>query len=265
MNQHSRGIIVAGNWKMNQTNADTSSFLRTVNEHPLIPTLQSSPVTSLIFPSFLSLMTAQNEKGSSLEIGSQNTHWEDHGAFTGEVSTTALKEIGIHWSLTGHSERRQYFGETNQSVQNRTLHLLKNGFRVILCVGETQKERESGQTKTVLENQMNECISESMIPYLNGTLVIAYEPVWAIGTGLTASPRQAEEAHQLLRKNLWDRFGIEASGRTSILYGGSVKPENFEELLECPNIDGGLVGGASLSAHSFLSLLETAARVAEKD
>jgi triosephosphate isomerase len=172
-----------------------------------------------------------------------------------------LQEIGVTSVLVGHSERRQYFGETDEGVRKRAEGLLAQGLRVVLCIGETRAEREAGKTHEVLERQLAGGLpgaKQGSSPYLDGRLVLAYEPVWAIGTGLTASPEQAEEAHQMIRKFLWDRLGMEPSGRTPVLYGGSVTPDNIRALLSCPNIDGGLIGGASLKPDSYLAMLEIA-------
>lgn len=218
---------------------------------------------ALLFPSFISLESAQREsKGISIQIGAQNAHFEKSGAFTGEVSAPMLQELGIKWALVGHSERRQFFGETSESAGKRCLGLLTQNMKVMLCVGELKSERESGQTKKVLEAQLSHGLPQGIEPYLDGRLVLAYEPVWAIGTGLTASPEQAEEAHQIIRRWLWDRYGMESSGRTRILYGGSVTPENCDSLLKCPNVDGALVGGASLKHESFLTLIESGGKSA---
>ena len=199
-------------------------------------------------------------------IGAQNVHWEKSGAFTGEVSGAMITELGIGRALTGHSERRQYFGETNETVRKRTESLLKQDFQVILCVGETRAEREAGQTFAVVEEQLRVAlgiVETSVSPiaeYLDGRLIIAYEPVWAIGTGLTATPVQAEEAHAMIRDFLNKRLDASVVTKTPILYGGSVTPENADALLACPNIDGALVGGASLKAKGFIQLLEAGAR-----
>lgn len=182
----------------------------------------------------------------------------EKGAFTGEVSGPMLQEIGISTVLVGHSERRQYFGETDESVRKRSESLLAQGFKVILCIGETRTEREQNQTQEILKRQLQGALPEAgkgAASYLNGQLVLAYEPVWAIGTGLTATPAQAEEAHQFIRELMIQRFGAEAAQKTPILYGGSVTPENVDSLLACPNVDGALVGGASLKPDGFLRLL----------
>ena len=257
-----RPLIVAGNWKMNLTVSETREYFGKLQE--LFRKDGPTHVRAQLYVPYLNLVPAlECSAGMQLAIGSQNAHWESQGAFTGEISGPMLKEAGIHWVLVGHSERRLYFGETDQTVCKRALHLLKLGMSVIFCLGETRAEREFQQTEAVLKRQLEiglatDAGADSFAPYLNGRLVFAYEPVWAIGTGLTASPGQAEVAHRWIRKWLWDRFGREATSQTSLLYGGSVTPENFKSLLECPNVDGGLVGGASLKPESFSALLKIA-------
>lgn len=193
-----------------------------------------------------------------IEVAAQNAHWEKSGAYTGELSGPLLQEIGIQRVLIGHSERRQYFGETDETVRKRTESLLQQGFQVILCAGETRAEREAGKTEEVLKTQLSAVFKDpgkGASTFLDGRLVIAYEPVWAIGTGLTATPEQAEEAHQFIRKFLETQVSGAASERTKILYGGSVTPENVNTLLSCANVDGALVGGASLKPESFFVLV----------
>jgi triosephosphate isomerase len=269
----SRGILIAGNWKMNYSVAETEGFFSALGAQtekalagPALAALKAGRLESVIIPPMLSLVKAK-ELAAKLpfktEIAAQNVHWENKGAFTGEISGPMVAELGLKWVLVGHSERRQYFGETDETVRKRSESLLAQGFRVILCVGETRAEREAGQTNTVLTKQMTGALPESgkgAAAYLDGRLVLAYEPVWAIGTGLTATPAQAEEAHAVLRKHLSDRFGAEASARTQILYGGSVTPENVDSLLACGNVDGALVGGASLKPEGFLALLAAGGR-----
>ena len=211
-----------------------------------------------------------------LQVGAQNAHFEASGAFTGELSAPLLKEIGVDLALVGHSERRQYFGETDESAGKRTASLLNQGFEVILCVGENRSERKTGRTKAVLSKQMTEAfhsahawMTERGLEFTSthwARLAIAYEPVWAIGTGLTATPEQAQSAHQFIRSWLEKSaktvgFPLPPAQTTLILYGGSVTPENFPGLLACPDVDGGLVGGASLKPESFLKLIEAAAQV----
>ena len=198
-------------------------------------------VEAVISPPFVSLAAAVD---AGLTVFAQNVHWEDEGAFTGEVSAPMLQEVGVVGAIVGHSERRQYFGETDETVARRAAHALEAGLRVIACVGELEEERDRGETEDVLRRQV-----AVLEPHPD--LVIAYEPVWAIGTGKTATPEQAEEAHAFV-KSLLD---------APVLYGGSVKPENAEELFSRPGVDGALVGGASLDPDSFASICATAARI----
>lgn len=177
------------------------------------------------------------------------------GPSTGELSGPMLEEMRIRGALVGHSERRQHFGETDETARKRLESLLEQGFDVILCVGETRAERESGQTEKVLERQLAAALSPPVIKYCNGRLTVAYEPVWAIGTGLNATPEQAEQAQKFIRDFLKKRAGEEAANCTPILYGGSVTPENVGGILACPNVDGCLVGGSSLKPEAFLKLL----------
>jgi triosephosphate isomerase len=267
-----RGTLIAGNWKMNHGPADTEKFFSALKaswEKMLSPStraaIQSKQVRCVAIPPMLSIQAAlRAASGQPVKIAVQNVHWEQKGAFTGEVSGPMVKELGIDTVLVGHSERRQYFGETDETVRKRTESLLEQGLDVIMCIGETRSEREAGKTEAVLLKQLGAVFQEpgkGAAKFLNGKLIIAYEPVWAIGTGLTATPQQAEEAHQIIRKFLFDRFGMEAAGKTSILYGGSVTPENAVTLMSCANIDGCLVGGASIKPESYLALVEAGGKV----
>lgn len=228
--------------------------------------LKSGKLRACLIPPHLSLVTAKSgsaQVGFPLEIAAQNAHWEKKGAFTGETSGLMLKEIGVSWVLVGHSERRQFFGETDETARKRAESLLEQGFTVIFCIGEHRAEREAGKTNEVLAYQLKSLISGSgseIAGYLKGQLILAYEPVWAIGTGLSASPQQVQETHQAIRKFLELNVGKSVSESTSILYGGSVTPENAKAIFACPDVDGVLVGGASLKPESFLSLLRDAAR-----
>lgn len=266
-----RGVFISGNWKMYNGQSETAGFFKELrakwNESlskPTLDAIKAKNIRAMVIPPNISLEKAlESARGLPVEVGAQNVHWEKNGAFTGEISGPMLKEIGINTALVAHSERRQYFGETDETANKRLESLLKQGIQVIFCLGETKTEREAGQTEKVLLKQLDSGLPKpgsEGANFLDGRLVIAYEPVWAIGTGLTATPQQAEEAHQFIRKYLWDRFGMAASAKTQILYGGSVKPDNILALLECPNIDGGLVGGASLKPESFLALLEGAGK-----
>jgi triosephosphate isomerase (TIM) len=256
---------------MNHGLQATREFFSTFTPQPpsamALVSLRDGALRAWAFPPMTSLQTAVAETrhlSFQLKIGAQNVHWEKSGAFTGEVSGPMLAELGISRALTGHSERRQYFGETNETVHKRTLSLLKQDFQVVMCVGETRGEREAGKTFQVLTEQLTVGIGPENSPiteYMDGRLTIAYEPVWAIGTGLTATPEQAEEAHHVIREFLKEKHGTVVADRTAILYGGSVTPDNVDSLLGCPNVDGALVGGASLKPAGFLSLLEAGAKL----
>jgi triosephosphate isomerase (TIM) len=226
-------MLIAGNWKLYKGPAATREFCAAFKS--------PQGVEAVICPPFGSLEAGV---ASGHTIFAQNVHWADEGAFTGEVSAPILLELGVRGAIVGHSERRQYFGETDETVSLRTNHALESGLRVIACVGELEEERERGETDQVLRRQV-----AALAPHPN--LVVAYEPVWAIGTGKTATPEIAQEAHALI-KSLLD---------APVLYGGSVKPENAAELLSQPAVDGALVGGASLEVESFTAICETAARV----
>jgi triosephosphate isomerase len=225
-------VLIAGNWKMYKGPAETREFCATF--------APPAGVDAVLCPPFGSLGAGV---ASGHTIFAQNVHWADEGAFTGEVSTKILLELSVQGAIVGHSERRQYFGETDETVGMRTEHALEAGLRVIACVGESEQERERGETQDVLRRQVG-------VLNAHENLVVAYEPVWAIGTGKTATPEIAQEAHAFI-KSLLD---------VPVLYGGSVKPENAEPLLAQGHVDGALVGGASLEVESFTAICETAAR-----
>jgi len=270
----SRPSIVAGNWKMNRDARGTADFFADFfGQGSADPVLESAREYALkgdlgvyLFPPLLSLLSAleATEKQRWLRVGTQNFHWKEAGAFTGEVSLSMFHEIGIRSGLVGHSERRQFFGETDSSVALKTEAALEAGVQPMVCLGETLAQREAGQTAEVLCEQIRlglpqtPALRQSLETPGDGGLLLAYEPVWAIGTGQTATPQQAQEAHELIRLELRERFGEKAAQNTPILYGGSVKPQNFGEILEGPDVDGALVGGASLDPESFKSLLEVA-------
>lgn len=252
----SRKKILAGNWKMNHGPKETQTFFEAIAQ---APKAKAGTEFQLYVPAVS--FSAALERASKLDVkvGAQNAHWEMKGAFTGELSGPLLKEVGIQHVLTGHSERRQYFGETDETAAKRTYSLLNQGFQVLACVGETRAEREAGQTINVLRRQVMALFQNGQQDcsiFLDGRLSLAYEPVWAIGTGLTATPEQAQDAHEYIRELLMKDIGADASQKTSILYGGSVTPVNFESLLNCVDIDGGLVGGASLKPQDWLKLAE---------
>lgn len=268
-----RGLFVSGNWKMNNGPQKTEEFFGQLKSkwHDIQPNVkaavQGGNLRICIFPPAVSLSGALHAaQGLPVEIGAQNAHWEKSGAFTGELSSPILKEIGINTVLVGHSERRQYFGETDETVRKRTESLLEQGMKVIMCIGESRAEREQNQTAAVLTRQLGAVFQDvnkgaSRFTSNNNQLVIAYEPVWAIGTGLTATPQQAEETHQIIRKFLSERLGAEAANNMQVLYGGSVNADNAQALMSCPNIDGVLVGGASLKPDGFLGIIQAAGKV----
>lgn len=195
-------------------------------------------------------------EGTPLSLGGQNCHWDENGAFTGEISPQMLKDVGCEWVILGHSERRRIFGEDNQEISKRRIEAFEAGLNVIFCVGESEQEREQGKTKEVILNQLQEGLGRKGIsPSDNQELVIAYEPIWAIGTGRTATPQQAQTVHKEIRNWIGEQFGGRAAEEIRTQYGGSVKPHNVEELVSQPDVDGALVGSASLSSDSFADIL----------
>jgi len=212
-------------------------------------------VDTIVAPPFTSLaVVAEAVKGTKIRCASQNIHWAENGAFTGECAADSLKELGVEAAVIGHSERRQYFGETDKTVHDRLAATLKAGLLPIVCVGESLDEREAQETWRVLETQLKGAL-EGFAPTDLSTLVIAYEPVWAIGTGKTASPAQAQEAHLYIRKKVASLYSEELASGMRILYGGSVKPDNVDELMSQADVDGALVGGASLKADGFSRII----------
>jgi triosephosphate isomerase len=251
----SRKFVIAGNWKMNAGPAETETLISELKAH-LGKTDPDCDI--VVFPPSISLITAvRASKGSAIQCGAQNVHFEDNGAFTGEISTSMLKEAGLKYVLVGHSERRQFFGETDQIAGAKVKKIISAGMVPVLCVGEKLEERKKGSQKSVVEKQLIVALDGLTASELSN-IVIAYEPVWAIGTGETASPQQAQDMHQYIRKVLSDLSSPENASRIRILYGGSMKPENAGELLGQPDVDGGLIGGASLKADSFYSIIQSA-------
>lgn len=204
---------------------------------------------------------AEKVRGSKVLLGAQNATFEKPGAFTGEVAIEMLLDVGCQWVILGHSERRQFFGDTDEVINKKVLACLERGIKVIFCIGELLDDRKSGRTEAILEAQLTKGLQNLSAAQMD-RIVIAYEPVWAIGTGVTASPEQAEETHAFIRKWLSQRFGQAVADATRIQYGGSVKGDNAKELLAKPNIDGALVGGASLKADQFLAIVRAAGEVA---
>lgn len=251
-----RKYMIAGNWKMNPE-GDPLPLLKSMRES--LSGIQG--VDLLIAPPFTGIHQAvYTFKGSGIYTAGQNLFWEEKGAYTGEISASQLKAAGASHVIIGHSERRQYFGETDETVNKRTKTAIKNGLIPIVCIGETGDERAKGITATVIERQFEGAFADISAEEADGIL-IAYEPVWAIGTGKVATPSDAQEVHSQVRQLLVNRYSAEFSDRTRILYGGSMKPDNAEGLLSQPDIDGGLIGGASLTAESFAGIAKAALKL----
>ena len=246
-----RTPLLAGNWKMYKTPAETTAFFEKFV--PLVA--QSTHAEILICPPFVDIAAAvAAASGSRVAVGAQNCEYRKEGAYTGEVSPAMLKAAGCAFVIIGHSERRQYYGETDATVLLKTKAALANGVKPIVCVGELLAEREAGKTSEVLATQFSGGIA-GLSPEEFAQIVIAYEPVWAIGTGKVATPEIAEDAHKQIRALAAAKFGAEAAAKVRILYGGSVKPDNVKGLMAQPYIDGGLVGGAALDAVSFAGIV----------
>lgn len=251
-----RNFLVAGNWKMNCGPKETKELLREIkNSDVSIP----EGVDVLVCPPMISLTVASDELEDIEEIalGAQNVHSEDNGAYTGEVSTRMLKEVHCEYVVVGHSERREYFGETDKTVNAKVRKSLSDDLRPVICVGESLKQRKAGEHQLIVRKQVEAALTGVADDRAAG-LVIAYEPIWAIGTGETATPGQAQEMHRMIRDVLEDLYGNDRAGGIRILYGGSMKPHNAEELLSQPDVDGGLIGGASLKADSFTEIIQIA-------
>lgn len=249
-----RKPFIAGNWKMNLLRESSVALVRGLAD--ALPANQNVEI-AVCPPSVYLLEVAAALAGSRIALGAQNMSQEKEGAYTGEVSGPMLKDIGCSCVILGHSERRQFYGETDALINQKTLAALSCGLTPIVCVGEMLAERESGTTAQVIDTQIRGSLA-GLTPEQAGKLVIAYEPVWAIGTGKTASPAQAEEVHAQIRSLLKELFGAAVAETIRIQYGGSVKPDNAAELLGQPNIDGALVGGASLKADSFAAIVAAA-------
>ena len=241
-----RKPIIAGNWKMNKTPAEAAAL---VNElKPLVADADCDVVVCV--PAVDIPAVTEAVKGSNIHVGAENVHWAQSGAFTGEISADMLKALDVEYVIIGHSERRQYFGETDKTVNKRVLAAVAAGLKVILCVGENKEEREAGYTDALVEYQtliaLNGLTAEQV-----ADVVIAYEPVWAIGTGLTATDEQANETIGVIRKAIERKYGTDVAGKIRIQYGGSMNPKNVKGLMAQEEIDGGLIGGASLKAPDF--------------
>lgn len=255
MNKNLRKAIIAGNWKMNKTRPEAKALLEEIK--PLVANAADQIEVIACVP-FTNLETAVNTTaGSNVKVGAENVHFEKSGAFTGEISADMLTELGVEYVVIGHSERRQYFGETDETVNKRTKAALAAGLKPIVCVGELKWERECGITEEVVGKQIKLDLWDVTAEELKN-VVIAYEPVWAIGTGLTATPDQAEEVCAFIRATLAKLYDQAAADAVTIQYGGSMNAGNAAELLAKPNIDGGLIGGASLKAADFNVIVQAA-------
>ncbi len=238
-----------GNWKMNKTRSETRELVKELKS--VFKNYNSALIA--IAPPFTSLIDASEEiKGSNIKLCAQNCHWKDSGAFTGEISPRMLREIGVEFVILGHSERRQFFGETDEGVNMRSKGAMAHGLVPVICVGESKRERESNRTLGVIEIQVRSALKDLKIKGSND-IILAYEPVWAIGTGLVAKPEQIEEVHRFIRGMLKDIFGKIGEG-IKILYGGSVKSDNIHSFIDIEDVNGALVGGASLDAKEFFSI-----------
>jgi triosephosphate isomerase len=249
-----RRMLIAGNWKMNKSVDEAVGLLNEIKAK--LPADQGVDV--LVCPAFVCLESSKRAlAGTSIKLGAQNMYWEDSGAFTGEISADMLVSVGAGYVIIGHSERRQVFGETNESVNLKLKQALAKGLAPIVCVGETLAERESGKTFEVLKTQLEGGLAEISPQQMKG-VVLAYEPVWAIGTGKVATKEQAQETHAFIRDQLRAQFDSQTADAVVIQYGGSVKPDNAKELLGQPDVDGALIGGASLKADDFVAIVNEA-------
>ena len=246
-----RRKIIAGNWKMNKKASEAATLIDEIK----VAVADVTKVDVVVCPPFTDLKDAAAACiGSAVALGAQNVHWEASGAFTGEVSAEMLKELGVSYVIIGHSERRQYFGESDETVNKRTKAALVAGLIPIVCVGETLEERDSGRMEEVVVRQTKIGLADLGADLAK--VVIAYEPIWAIGTGRTATPSQAQEVHAMIRRTLAEIAGGDVANVVRIQYGGSMKPDNAKELLSQPDIDGGLIGGAALKADSFAAIVK---------
>jgi triosephosphate isomerase len=247
-----RKKVIAANWKMNKTPDQTREYLH--NFLPLVAGHSRDEI--IVCPPFVDLDAAvTSASGTDIAIGAQDVHWAKEGAYTGEISASMLVAINVSHVIIGHSERRQYFGETDDIVNVKLKSALESGLTPIVCVGEVLEEREAGLTEDVLRRQCMRAL-HAISGKKAGRLIIAYEPVWAIGTGKTATPQMAEDAHALIRTEASKALGEDVANKLRILYGGSVKPENAKDLMAQPDIDGALVGGASLDPESFAAIVK---------
>ncbi|MDR0914166.1 MAG: triose-phosphate isomerase [Oscillospiraceae bacterium] len=250
MNKAKRKTIIAGNWKMNKTPAQAKELISTI-----APLVKDADCEVIACVPFIDITAAQEAaQGTNIKIGAENCHWAESGAFTGEISAAMLADIGSEYVVIGHSERRQYFGETDETVNMRVKSALAAGLKVILCVGELKEQRLQGITPELVALQTKIALG-GVTEQDMSSIIIAYEPVWAIGTGLTATAEQAQEVCKIIRDCLAELYGQAVAEATTIQYGGSMNDANAEELLGKPDVDGGLIGGASLVAEKFAAIV----------
>ena len=253
MNKATRKAVIAGNWKMNMTPSQATAL---INE--MKPLVAGADCEVVLCVPFVDIATAiEAAKGSNIKIGAENVHFKASGAYTGEISAEMLKECGVEYVVVGHSERRQYFAETDQTVNLRTLAALGAGLKPIVCVGETLEQRELGYTETLLKSQTKMALTNVSAEQLKN-VIVAYEPVWAIGTGVTATADQADEGNGFVRAAIAEAYGADVAETVTIQYGGSMNDGNAAELLAKTNVDGGLIGGASLVAKKFAAIVDAA-------
>ena len=255
MNKATRKAVIAGNWKLNKTPAETTEIINAMK--PLVKDADCSVVLCVPYVDIHAALEAAN--GSNIEIGAENCHWEKSGAYTGEISADMLVAMGVKYVITGHSERRQYFGETDITVNKRTLAAVNAGLTAIVCVGETLEQREQGITAELVAMQTKIALGGIAKDQLD-KIIIAYEPVWAIGTGKTATSDQAEEVCAVIRATIAEIYDNEAAEALTIQYGGSMNAANADELVSKVNVDGGLIGGASLKAEDFSIIVKAASK-----
>ena len=255
MNKSKRNAVIAGNWKMNKTPAEAAALINEMK--PLVSDADCKVVLCVPFIDIPAAVEAA--KGSNIEIGAENVHFKASGAYTGEISAEMLTSAGVKYVVIGHSERRQYFGETDQTVNLRTLAALNAGLTAIVCVGETLEQRELGYTETLLKYQTKMALTNVTEEQLKN-VIIAYEPVWAIGTGVTATAEQADEGNGYVREAIAEVYGKDAAETVTIQYGGSMNAKNADELVAKTNVDGGLIGGASLKAEDFSVIVKAASK-----
>lgn len=255
MDKTKRNAVIAGNWKMNKTPSETTAL---INE--MKPLVESADCGVVLCVPFIDVPAAvEAAKGSNIKIGAENVHFKSSGAYTGEVSAKMLTEAGVEYVVIGHSERRTYFGETDQTVNLRTLAALNGGLKAIVCVGETLEQRELGYTETLLKYQTKMALTNVTKEQLKN-VIIAYEPVWAIGTGVTATAEQADEGNGFVREAIAEVYGKDVAQTVTVQYGGSMNAKNADELLSKVNVDGGLIGGASLKAEDFSIIVKSASK-----